>query len=385
MKYLATKAVAKFECLQADCPDTCCKGWSMQLDDETYKKYEGTELENAVAYDGVNNEIRVMKRDPETDFCIKFTEGICSIHADKGAHYLGDACNFYPRVTRNIAGKKIMTATLSCPEIARLMLFENSAAENIEQETDRFPNSLITYEKENLTADEMLKTHQAFLDACDDESVSPEQILSRIYSASLSLNFIDTKEWSNAASFMLKMADRKLPKPQPDSADSFKLLQVFAGIIHATGKARRERLGLALESIEKSLGVSVDWQSLTLNPTAPDALSYNLKKYSENKSKFDKILRAYIKSQLSFSTFPFAGLGDDIVDKSKLLIFRFAITRLGLMALSKQDVTQEKIVDIVQPISRVMDHLGSPTLTLNLMQECGWNTDAKIVGLINGV
>jgi len=354
----------------------------MQLDDTTFAKYKGTELENAVDYDGSNQEIRVMKRDPKTDYCVKFSDGICKIHEEKGAEMLGDACNFYPRVTRKLGDEHVMTATLSCPEIARLMLFENDATHITENETDRFPQTLKNYISEEFDAAAALKIHQSFLDACD-EDIPAEHLVARIYSASQSLSYINKNEWKDATAFMIKMADGKLRPPEnDDSGNLYKILQIFSGIIHATGKNRNERLMEVLGGIERALGVKIDWETLNLAQTDPKAIAKTLENWQMHKSKYDEILRHYIKSQLSFATFPFAGLGDNLPEKCKIIIFRFTLTRLGLMALPHNNLAQEEIVKIVQSISRILDHIGDPKLLLSLFEQSGWTNDAKIRGLL---
>lgn len=387
MKISKTKAISEFNCLLGDCPDTCCKGWSMQLNDTIFEKYKGTDLEDAVSYDGEDKEIRVMKRDKDTDFCVKFTDGICSIHAAQGDEMLGDACNFYPRVTRKLGDELIMTGTLSCPEVVRLMVFNDNNENFTEEDIARIPENVADYCPDELSGAGCLKTHQTFLEACEDESVAPEQIVARIFSAAASLNFIDKKEWPNAAGFMIKMADGKLPEPQSDPADQYKILQIFAGIIHATGKQRRERLTETIALMQKACGVEIEWSTLVLNPTDPAALKENLDGWKKNKSEYDQILRKFVQSQISFSTFPFAGLGADLPQKAKLIAYRFALTRLALMGYvaegGKAD-NEESITTIIQSISRVMDHIADPTLTLSLMEQSGWVTDAKINGLVQG-
>ena len=366
----------------------------MQLNDEIFEKYKGTELEDAVAYDGAENEIRVMKRDAETDFCVKFTDGICSIHATKGEDFLGDACNFYPRVTRKIDDEYIMTGTLSCPEVTRLMIFENDNAEYTQAETDRFPETLKDYADNELSSQQALKAHQAFLDVCNTED-SPEIILSKIYSAAQSLERLPKKDWADAAAFMIKMGEAKLPPAQPDIADNYKILQIFAGIIHATGKNKRERLLETISYMQKACGVEVDWQTLVLNPTDPQALEFSIKKWNENKSQFDDVMRKFLTAQISFTTFPLAGLGQTLTDKAKMIIFRFALTRLALMGIiaarhSELDSespeilkqVQDDVTLIIQSISRVMNHIADPTLTLQLMEDSGWVSDGKLRGLI---
>ncbi len=382
MKYTSTNATANFNCLQADCPDTCCKGWSMQLDDATYAKYEGTDLEDAVAYDGANKEIRVMKRDAETDYCIKFTDGKCSIHAAQGDEMLGDACNFYPRVTRKFGDEVVMTATLSCPEVTRLMLFADNPVAEVQADANRFPSTLKDYLPEELNTESAQKTHAAFL-AASNADVSAEKVLKRLYSATQSLKYIPQKEWGDATAFMLKMADGKLPETTPDKADYYKLLQIFVGIVYATKKKLQPRLMETVAEMQKALGVEVDWNTLALTATDAGALDWSISKWKKNASKYDALLKKFIQSQLSFNHFPFAGIAEGIEDKGKLLIFRFAITRIALMGLDGSE-SEEDITRSIQSISRVLDHLGDATLTLNLFNESGWESDARICGLIEG-
>ena len=205
---LVTKAVKSFKCLQDACSDTCCKGWSMQLDDATFAKYEANNLQNAVAFDG---DVRVMKRDPKTDFCVKFQDGICSIHKNLGSEFLGDACNFYPRVTRKLGDEAIMTLTPSCPEALRLML-EEGADIYEESELERLPANLKNWADEKISAGDALKIHQRFLAECK-EQISPEKLVSRVFSVASSLNYIEKQDWADATNFMFKMADGKLPTP----------------------------------------------------------------------------------------------------------------------------------------------------------------------------
>jgi len=55
---------------------------------------------------------------------------------------LGDACHFFPRATRSIGERTIMSASMSCPEIARLMtLLSNTPLEYVDGTIDRLRHS----------------------------------------------------------------------------------------------------------------------------------------------------------------------------------------------------------------------------------------------------
>jgi len=63
---------------------------------------------------------------------------LCRIQYTMGEEYLSDTCALYPRYLRKIDGKFERSATMSCPEIARLGLLnpEGMAFELIEEDVD---------------------------------------------------------------------------------------------------------------------------------------------------------------------------------------------------------------------------------------------------------
>jgi len=169
--HMQTKAVEQFTCLGGECPDTCCKGWGMQLTKETVDKYtrEAPELMEAVS---TGEAEFIMRRDPVTDYCVKFDAGWCGIHRDYGEDFLGDACHFYPRVTRALGGTIITTAALSCPETARLMLYGDDTLAMGARSEMRTPFSLRNVLPEHLNEDAALAIHQQFLDVAGDAQFS---------------------------------------------------------------------------------------------------------------------------------------------------------------------------------------------------------------------
>jgi lysine-N-methylase len=134
----------KFQCLGSACEDTCCRGWGMQITAETLQKYEkdAPELLEVVTTDTATN-VMIMKRDAGTDYCVKYSEGWCGVHQQYGTDFLGDACHFYPRSTRQLGQHVVMNASLSCPEVVRLALYDEKADASYSiQPVTRLPFSL---------------------------------------------------------------------------------------------------------------------------------------------------------------------------------------------------------------------------------------------------
>lgn len=383
---LSAKFLKEFSCLGDRCEDTCCKGWGMQVDEATYQKYcnEAPELADAVTSGEADH---IMKRDPETDYCIKFENGWCGVHREKGTEFLGDACHFFPRITRSIGKYTTQTASLSCPEVARLTLLQEHpfALENTED--TRLPYSLKDYQPEELTDDEALETHVKFIESIEDVNVSAERILCRRHSVAESLASLPMKSWPEAVPFYMKTADSRLATPEINHADPFNLFHALVGLVGAAKKTTRKRLDDVLEDMQSMLDVSFDDKgTLTLSDNSLESYRDAQEQWQCQGEKWQPILKRWIQAQLSISLFPFAGLGETLSDRITIIIVRFATFRLALMAQLSQngEVTEDDIVRISQSLARFMDHLADPSLSMDIYKETGWNKTARAVGMLEG-
>ena len=383
---LRNSALSRFVCTGDQCEDTCCKQWSMQVDESTLTRYrnEAPSLLEAVEPD---NGGMIMRKSPETGYCVKLDGGLCGIHKDFGKNFLGDACFFYPRVTRNLGERTLMTATLSCPEIARLTLGE-SAWEFESAQVERLPSQIKDYLPPALTCDAAIDVHNAFLAACDDEQASAEQIFARIAGVARALERIDQGQWHAATGFYLRTADGRLPQPQPHITDPFNLLHALCGLIVAAHKPRTPRITAIIEQMEQALCVSLDWQNVTIrvDEKSMEAYQHLSQKWgSEIASAYTPILRRWLKMQIALSLFPFAGLGDTLTQRITIIGVRFATLKLAIMcnpANNGGNTALECAVHVAQSLSRVLDHLGSSRFSLDIYAEPQWLTEARMLGLI---
>lgn len=120
-----------FRCTGAACEDTCCKGWGVPVDRNTWEKYQGLHdfkiagksLSNLVEINPASSSsIDYAKMRIEETGCPALNEGLCSIQQALGEPYIPDLCSTYPRVL-NRAGETVEKSLhLSCPEAARLVL-----------------------------------------------------------------------------------------------------------------------------------------------------------------------------------------------------------------------------------------------------------------------
>jgi len=136
---LVPQYMHKFACIGSDCEDTCCIGFQVHIDKNTYDKYSkmkdpkwGTKLRRAVK--------RVESPSSEADYatlnvinngpCPLLNENnLCVVHKDLGEDYLSPICASYPRLTNMVSGTMEVSTALSCPEAARAALLNPDGIE----------------------------------------------------------------------------------------------------------------------------------------------------------------------------------------------------------------------------------------------------------------
>ncbi|MFC5649127.1 flagellin lysine-N-methylase [Paenibacillus solisilvae] len=136
----------EFSCLGSACEDTCCSGWKIDIDRKTFEFYEANpEVEITMASFIRRNE---SSQDPEKYGEIVLNEQmscpalneekLCSIHKNMGEKYLSNLCMTYPRTTSIINGSYELSATVACPEVARVALLnpEGMTFTNVEESMD---------------------------------------------------------------------------------------------------------------------------------------------------------------------------------------------------------------------------------------------------------
>ncbi len=379
----------KFQCLGAECEDTCCKGWGMQLDKAHLELYheKAPELLDAVTSGEAEH---IMKRDAETDYCVKFDNGLCAVHNKYGTEFLGDACHFYPRITRRFGDRLVMSAALSCPEITRLALFEEDAFAAVDSNTDRIPYEIKDYLPDGMEPEAALAVMNALLEMAADSSVPPEHTMMRLVVIARSLESYNPQQWPDGINLLVKMADGRIPAAEADEMDIYNLLLTLYGLIFAAKKTARPRLEEVLAQIEKYLKIKIDRELLEIiqKPGGKRAMAHLQENWTDATAGIAPILRNWIQAQLTISGFPFAGFGDNVYDRAVILAVRFATVKLALISHFDKDGNppdNAAITRIIQSISRFTDHLASPELSMNLYTEAGWTREPRLHGLVSGL
>ncbi|WP_270507904.1 flagellin lysine-N-methylase [Eubacterium limosum] len=125
MKQHIPKHYNAFTCLASDCPDTCCAGWEVVLDEKSQSLYKNTSGEFGKRLQSA------MILDEEGDIIFKSVFGrcpflsshnLCEIYSTLGESSLSETCRLYPRFFNHYGAFQEAGLSLSCPEAARLIL-----------------------------------------------------------------------------------------------------------------------------------------------------------------------------------------------------------------------------------------------------------------------
>jgi len=131
-KRLQPSAYHAFRCIGAECEDTCCTGWLVNIDKRTYQRYQ--QCDDAELGPRLR-ELIVINPDSKGDkdfarigldgaSCPFLDRGLCGIQNKLGETYLSVTCARYPRVWKLVDDVVQRSLDLSCPEAARLMLLD---------------------------------------------------------------------------------------------------------------------------------------------------------------------------------------------------------------------------------------------------------------------
>lgn len=127
----------EFECAAGTCPDTCCKGWQIEIDDKSLEKYEqhighfAGKLQNGIDWNS-----GCFKQD-ECGRCMLLNkDNLCELVLNMGEEHLCSTCAIYPRHVEEYEGLREWSLSLSCPVAASLILGKMEPVHFIEERND---------------------------------------------------------------------------------------------------------------------------------------------------------------------------------------------------------------------------------------------------------
>ena len=112
-----------FECIADKCEDTCCAGWQIVIDKKTLKKY--TKIKGDFRkrmFKSVDWFQGTFKQDKDKRCAFLNEKNLCDLYLSQGEEGFCKTCREYPRHTEEFEGVREITLSISCPEVARILM-----------------------------------------------------------------------------------------------------------------------------------------------------------------------------------------------------------------------------------------------------------------------
>ncbi len=123
MRYVYPHYYQEFVCTADACPDTCCTGWQIMIDEKTLEKYERHVGHFAKRLEqGVDWNKSCFKQDLGGRCCMLNEKGLCELQLHLGEEFLCTTCAQFPRHVEEFEGLREWSLSLSCPVAAHLVL-----------------------------------------------------------------------------------------------------------------------------------------------------------------------------------------------------------------------------------------------------------------------
>lgn len=216
MTYIYPDFYPEFRCTASACRHSCCRGWEIDIDEDTLRLYESIPGELGKMLD------KSISRTPSPHFVLTEDErclflqddGLCRLILALGEESLCDICAEHPRFYNEYTGYTEVGLGLCCEETVRLLLEKNTPfallAETDDDEPEFTPCFALRERIFGALSEEALPLSERMDNALRLAGAKPleckTQELARLY---LSLEQLDG-EWTRLLKRLRESADREL-------------------------------------------------------------------------------------------------------------------------------------------------------------------------------
>jgi lysine-N-methylase len=149
MGHRALRFMAGFQCAGADCEDTCCANWQIDVDRHHFVKIARVLSRTAEGRVELGRAFQLLPEDKQTisrfvrmeltedSKCFFWGEDkLCSLQRRFSERYLPDVCAHYPRSISLVEDKMELSGQLSCPEVTRRAILDPAGCELVDVVVD---------------------------------------------------------------------------------------------------------------------------------------------------------------------------------------------------------------------------------------------------------
>lgn len=184
MHYKSPHYYKNFTCIADRCPDTCCAGWQIVIDEKSLEAYRhvegafGKRLQESIDW-----EEGIFKQNQRRCAFLNH-DNLCDLYKELGAASLCDTCRMYPRHVEEFEDLREFSLSLSCPVAAEMILGCKERVQFVEEE-DEVEEQEEEYEDfDVILFDWLEEARQIFLHVIQDRTLSVSERMQVLLSVS---------------------------------------------------------------------------------------------------------------------------------------------------------------------------------------------------------
>lgn len=214
MKVIKPVYYENFKCIGDKCTNTCCTGWNIWIDKDSFEKYQNEDDEfSKVLKKNIKKKIENEDDNDYGEFILDYdnrcpmlnTNNLCEIYINKGEESLCRTCTIFPRTGNNYI-EDILEKNLevSCPVVAEYLTMYKDGIEFIEKEEEISSldeKILVEWYDGDIEKDKLsYKSRNLYLDIIRNKDINIEArlaVIKRIQDdVQLSIENDDDEKWS---------------------------------------------------------------------------------------------------------------------------------------------------------------------------------------------
>jgi lysine-N-methylase len=396
---LVPKYVTQFRCLGGNCPDTCCAGWSINVDKDSFQEYRRVIQPTLkpllktfliqVDKDSEDKHGRMNLRPTDSHCGLHAADGSCTIQQTLGEDALCDTCFAYPRNTVQFGERFEQTLTLSCPEAARLALTLPDAFEFVSAEfTARLATTLVFGPVGGYSHDQMDDVRFFCIQLFQTEGLSNTERLAALGWLCQQLDELVTNDTQATVGDLLSEMTSLVESGRIHSiVDQLSHRQeasvtIFATLFGSTSPSGSVSIWTqTLEAIRSGLGIdtNLDWEKISANYRYGNTL------LMETGEMHAQLMGRYLLNDLVKEIFPWGR--KSAMEHYRRLLTRYGILRLMLAGRAAGKGTALSAADMVettQIFCRFYQHnMVFATKAENLLTSSNWTRLDHLYALLN--
>lgn len=344
-----------FKCTANKCKFTCCEGWDINIDKDTYEKWKKDEKNSTYLLNGVKTkecngkEEYFIKKETFEKCPFLDGEGLCNIVKSHGEGHLSKTCHSFPRMNNNFGHKRELSLSCACPEVVEIL-------DKIHEKIGMEPESSNDEEEDLLE----LKIRESLIDIVSEEEFSLDERL--LIGFDMLLNILEDESYTSEEILLEEL------EKYSDNEYRKEVAYVYNEIELNRVDSLLEINSLFLDMVENYREVSnlkciLEDRSNFAEGANMESLSAEWKEYKENFKEFNKLLEKCIVSKIYSNC-----ISDDMEDmilSFQLIILECLLVRYAVFlnyCINGEKIKNEEVKDYIVIFSRIIGNNAEAVL-----------------------